>query len=216
MEYKAVLFDADGTLLDSWKRMSAGHNAVFESCQLPLPDRVEIIKHFGPPYERYYHERGVNLSRCEIFDIYWEASKHVPVSAFDDVHWAMEKLHAMGLKLGIVSGQCPQIIRDSLNGCVHYVGIIVGRVEHKVHELRLICKSEGWTPGEVLYVGDFADDMKAGRESGVVPVGITRGESLEDPEVHHTAQILMDAGASATVFNLYELERLIQLRLRYR
>lgn len=135
-----------------------------------------------------------------------------PDQLFQDVSMVLTRLKRQGFKLGVVSSSySAPVIRRSLNGLLYHVDVIAGDVKDKTSGLRELCVDWEVDPKQVIFVSHLPDDIRVARNVGLRPIGMTRGKSHEDPDVHRRAKALMESGASATVFDLHELNTWIEL-----
>ena len=199
---RAVLFDLDGTLLDSfeqhWRSLaSALKESGFES---PPPDRIrrlmglpghETIATLGVPQEQV---DAVWLSWIE-----WERRLSHLARPFPGVVPLLGRLRDAGYRLGIVTSRAwvsvetTQAALDLLPG----VELLVTRedtTEGKPHPAPLLhaFRQLGLDPDKGVYVGDASYDIEAGRRAGCLTVlatwdGAGRDHLPEEPEPHFVA-----------------------------
>jgi DHA2 family metal-tetracycline-proton antiporter-like MFS transporter len=208
----AVLFDLDGTLVDTVPARIAGWERVFAETGIPATREQlaaligidgrrlarEVARAAGGSLEDEAAER-VDRRAGELFD---EANREPrPLPGATE---ALERLDAGGLTWAIAtSSRAEQVI-----GSVASLGlggeprIVDGsRVEHAkpAPDLLLLAADElGVAPARTWYVGDSTWDMRAARAAGMVPIGVLAGAAVGADE-------LREAGATLVLDTLAEL-----------
>ena len=185
---RAVIFDLDGTLLDSMPlvlRAFAHALAPFR----PDLDTEGIFKRLGGPPERTFLEligdeakAGEALRRLESFGF----ENGSLVQPFEGMRGLLEMLHSKGLSLAIWTGRDRQTT-GSLLTAHHLSGFFTTVVcgddlpTHKPHPggLLEILSRLDVQPHEALYSGDADADVLGGVEAGVRTVLIHHGREVE-------------------------------------
>jgi HAD superfamily hydrolase (TIGR01509 family) len=187
---QAILFDWDGTLVDSLSAFHRANATVMASFGLPF-DEVLYRRNYVPDWRLMYLRLGVPGDRIDEANQLWHATfaTDADVIAFDGVAAALERLRDAGQRLGIVTAGdraivVPQLERTGLGE------LLTTRVfgdDHAVHKpdpapLRKALELLDLTdrPDEVAYVGDAPTDMEMARAVGVHAIGIT--SVLGDPD----------------------------------
>ena len=197
-----MIFDVDGTLIDSIAHSYAGVCEVFRHCTIIPPSFADYCEHFEPPFEQFYRERGITesiASRHQISAWYRSTARHDRALIYPDVPNSLSALTRMEhtCALAVVSAQKNSILALQLEKVSHYFDFIVGEQQDKTPEIERICSVYRISKKFVWYVGDFAADMRSARRARVRAVGITRGRD--------TRHILERAGAHHVINNLDEL-----------
>jgi pyrophosphatase PpaX len=173
----AVLFDLDGTLVDSI-------DLLVESMEFAFGDRVrrppvdEWIAAIGTPLTamlRGYAEDDADveflIGRYREFQV---ANHDARTTPYPGAAEAVRALHAAGHPLGVVTSKLEVGARRSLKlvGVEECFGAVVGidhTERHKPepepvwHALKLL----GVRPDRAIFIGDSTHDMRAGRAAGV-------------------------------------------------
>jgi phosphoglycolate phosphatase len=188
---QAILFDWDGTLVDSLGAFHRANAAVMASFGLPF-DEVLYRRHYVPDWRLMYLRLGVPDDRLDEANQLWHetfATDGDDVIAFDGVGAALERLRDAGRRLGIVTAGhraivIPQLERTGLGELLTIRVFGDDQAEHKPdpaplrNALELLDLAD--RPDEVAYVGDAPTDMAMARAVGVRAIGIT--SVLGDPD----------------------------------
>lgn len=192
-----VLFDFDGTLLDTAPDLVAGVNHLRASRNLPeLP--LEHLRHFVsrgavgmikagmPPCDEGTLERWHRS-----FLDYYEHNLCVHTAPFDGVAAVLEELTRRGIAWGVVTNRREYLclpILEKLGWKSAAATIICGDTTpySKPHPEPVLaaCREAGVKPHEALMVGDDLRDVESGRRAGAstafVTYGYADGQSQSD------------------------------------
>ncbi len=180
---RGVLFDLDGTLLDTAPDMAAALNRlrVAEGLEaLPFSQIRPHVSHgaqrllrlaFGAPEA----ERHESLRR-RFLDFY-RAALAVHTRLFDGFEAVLSSIEGSGLRWGIVTNK-PGWLAEPLVAEVGLAGrcacLVAGDTlaERKPHPLPLLHAAGllGFEPWECVYVGDAERDVQAARNAGMIPL----------------------------------------------
>lgn len=184
----ALLFDADGTLVDSLD----AYRAVAERVAAPRGYRVSLeqvkaalntdrsfwdLVLDGHPDHSEERVRSLREETLRHWPDVLEAGVE-PVPQLADV---LAALDARGIRLGIVTGSGGETLSAlERAGLLRYFAAVVtaGDVRRrKPHPEGLLhcARRLGVAPGEAAYVGDTPLDMRAARQAGMLAVGVLGG-----------------------------------------
>lgn len=176
-----VLFDMDDTLLESFPVRVETLKHVFEHAGLTNLNAKNLLQQYrGVEIGKFLSLCGVASDRLdELFllyrRIYWTGEYSV-VNVFPGIRPLLEKLHADGIKLGVVTQKSRDfdfeghragaIIELEKANVLHLFSVIIGFDDIKqtkpdpegIHKALGILKSRA---GETLFIGDSIADMKA-------------------------------------------------------
>jgi HAD superfamily hydrolase (TIGR01509 family) len=209
---QAVIFDLDGTLVDTVQTRIDAWLAVFEEVDLPT-SREALAPLIGVDGKRLAREvaalagRPIDDERAEAVDkrsgeIY-ERLNHTP-RPLPGVRALVDAIE----KRGIVWSIATSSRKDQVTTSVKALGlkkepIIVdaSHVEHAKPEPDLLLRAAeelGVEPAMAWYVGDSTWDMVAAVAAGMIPLGVTAGSAVP-------ASVLEGAGAAVVVGDLLEI-----------
>jgi phosphoglycolate phosphatase len=200
---RAVLFDLDGTLVDTAPDIAAAMNHALGQFQLRTLPQIEIANRIGrgpqvlverilavqetlDPAQR--EQLIVPLLGTYLRRYYTIIGRHGRL--FPGVQETLRTLRAQDLRLGVVTNSLQPLAQTILEryelGAALDLLISGDRVTHrKPHPepLEVACRTFGIATGAALMVGDSSNDVCAARAAGCdvvcVPYGYNEGQPLE-------------------------------------
>ncbi len=177
----AVLFDWDGTLVDSLDTFYRANAEVMAAFGLPF-DRAAYRRHYAADWRVLYRRLGVPDERMPEAQAVWQRHFRVDgTRVFDGNVEALSALASAGYRLGLVTATSRALV-EPLLARFDLGGLLAVRVfgdDMDVHKpdpgpLRLALDRLGLAdrPDRVVYVGDAPDDMRMARAVGVRAIGI--------------------------------------------
>jgi len=175
---RVILFDWDGTLLDSFSADVRAYTEMFRAMEIEW-DAAKFEEHYSPDWYRVY--RAVRLPRAKWIeaDRLWRlayASETPPL-----LPGARRIVRMLGRKfrLGIVTSGSRARVRKQLRSfeLAQYFSACVCAEDashRKPHPapIQLAMKRMRAAPEETVYVGDSAEDIEMARRAGVRPIGV--------------------------------------------
>jgi pyrophosphatase PpaX len=207
MRFRTVLFDLDGTLIDSGAMILASfRHATRSVLQREIPD-AELASFVGGGHITE-HMRTLDPSRTEeLVRVYREHNEplHEELEAFDGVEDVLARLSGEGRKLGVVTAKRRRTVdlAFAVLPIERYFDVVVTtesteRSKPDPEPVLFALSKLGATDEEAAFVGDSPYDVAAGKAAGVFTVGVSWGG------LHHE-QSLLDAGADVIVHSPREL-----------
>jgi phosphoglycolate phosphatase len=207
-----IVFDCDGTLVDSQHAIVATMTAAFAEMGQPAPRAGEIRDLIGLSLEetaaRLWPAAEANQS-AQLIDIYrrlfFEQRRHAaaPDPLYPHAETVLRQLSAQGYQLGVATGKS----RRGLDAVLH---------SHNLKDLFLTLQTADVHPGKpdpamlyqamadvgatvenTLMLGDTSFDMAMAVNAGVRPVGVAWG--------YHDEEALVAAGAQVVLNDFPEL-----------
>ncbi|MBV8131448.1 MAG: HAD family hydrolase [Alphaproteobacteria bacterium] len=190
---RAILFDWDNTLVDSWATINEALNFLMAAMDRPLwtigETRERVRLSLREAFPRIFGER-------------WEEARDIYLARFRAIHLErltalpgrselLERLFDEGIFLGVVSNKTGSLLRRETDhiGWTARFGSVVGAGDaplDKPHAapVRLALEPSGIDPGKTVWlVGDTGIDMECARNAGCVPVLLGSGMSEEELSV---------------------------------
>jgi HAD superfamily hydrolase (TIGR01549 family) len=187
---EAILFDWDGTLVDSLGAFHRANARVMDAFGLPFDEAV-YRRNYVPDWRLMYVRLGIPGDRLAEANEMWHATfaAGTDVVAFDGVADALRALRDDGAQLGIVTAGDRSIVVPQLErtGLAELLPTRVFGDDLPVHKpdpapMRLALQMLDLEdrPEAAAYVGDAPTDMRMAAAAGSRPIGIT--SVLGDPD----------------------------------
>ena len=184
MRFPVVLFDLDGTVIDSGAIILASmRHAAKVVLGAEFPDEELMAAVGGPGLEEQMHALAPDRV-AELVDVYRAHNEPlhdelVCCAGMDDV---LVRLKDEGRRLGIVTAKRRQTVDLAFARIPieHLFETVVGGDETTRHKpdpepLLLALDRMSARPGDAAYVGDAPFDIKAAKAAGLFSVGVTWG-----------------------------------------
>lgn len=216
-QVKAVLFDLDGTLLDTVKDIGTGANFALCRCgcsPYPLEDYRGFVGHgiknlFRKIVPASAGEETYQKALAEFLPYYAQhCTDHTEL--YPGIRELLHRLQAAGYTLGVITNKVEDTAQEIMR---HYFGevnfaFVWGGTDHRPLKPdpaagKLACAELGVEPEEILFFGDGDTDMQFAVNSGFLPVACSWG--------YRSREELTAAGARQIVDSTAELEQLLQL-----
>ncbi|MCX7951116.1 MAG: pyrophosphatase PpaX [Clostridiales bacterium] len=172
---KAVLFDLDGTILDTNQLIITSYKyTIKKHLDRDLED-AEIVKYFGEPLrltlERYDKEKVEEMYQTYVK--YNEENHDSMIKAMDYAKETLEEIKRRGLKIGTVTSKRKHMAERGLKYFDLYdmMDVIIAMEDTTIHKpnaepILEACRRIDVSPNEVLFVGDSHYDIQCGKNAG--------------------------------------------------
>lgn len=197
-----MLFDLDGTLVDSVPDLACAVDATFTDLGFSAPDEDHVRRWVGNGALKLI-ERALAFSLAvdkvdpqllkqahQQFLFHYSLSNGKASRLYNGVSEALEKLQQQNMPMAIVTNKPVEFVPGLLSGLEinHYFSVLVGG--ECTHErkpspqpLFYACRLLGVEPSLCLMVGDSSHDVNAARAAGMAVVavdyGYNHGEAIE-------------------------------------
>lgn len=189
MSIETVLFDLDGTILDSNELIHVSFTHTFERFNIPCT-KEDIISCNGPPLRETFNRFGSNPEEAEemlkTYRAFNLSNQEQYVKVFPDVFETLERLLDKGIKIGIVTSKMRDSVQIGLDvtGLGRYFETIVtfdDVVNPKPHPEAVLkaMKELNGDAETTLMVGDNSHDIVSGNKAGVQTAGVAWSEKGE-------------------------------------
>lgn len=185
---EAVVFDMDGTLVDSSAVVPDAYIDTIRACGGPAYERSDIVAAYslGPPPVLLSHMLGREAAPAEV-EAYYERLR--ATAGRIPLYPGIRRLVAACRRRGPVAvytgaSHLAATIVLSATGLLPSIGVLVGgdEVEHvkpAPDGVLRACNRLGVAPARAAYVGDARIDMEAARRAGALPIAAGWGHQFE-------------------------------------
>ena len=188
----AIVFDMDGTLLDSSDVVPDAYAAVVAASTGAVVTRESVIAAYGvgPPRMLLGHLLGREVHDQDLA-AYHEALRRgaSSVRAYDGVVDALSELAARRVPLALFTGAdrvACTILLEGVGLTSRFRAIVgadeVPRPKPNPDGIREACARLGVDPADAAYVGDAPRDLEAARRSGALAVAASWGHEYDPSE----------------------------------
>ena len=184
MRFRTVLFDLDGTLIDSGAMILASmRHATRTVLARELPES-ELLARVGSTHLRE-QMLGIDARRADELVRAYRAHNeplHAELRACSGMLAVVEKLHAEGRRLGIVTAKRHATVRLAFDVCPleRLFATVVASDDTERHKpdpapILVALDRLGSEPREAAYVGDAPFDVESAKAAGVFAVAVGWG-----------------------------------------
>ena len=215
MAYQTILFDLDGTLLDTLEDLADAVNHILERHRCPQRTLDEVRLFVGNGLGMLMrrslpaqYSQTVSDLLAEELRTYYTAHSRIKTVPYAGVRELLETLHAAGAKVAVVSNKADEAVGEL---CSFYfpglvdaaVGETAGRRPKPApYAVELALERLHVDKTDAVYVGDSQVDLDTAKAAGLPCIAVTWGfRSRED---------LVKAGAETLADSVEVLSRLLQ------
>jgi len=207
LKYRAVLFDLDGTLVDSYAALTEAVNYARRQQGLHELSSVRIRDFVGDGIERLleraFGTSAVPRSARDDFESRYDEICCSESKVLADVEATLGELSSLGVAMAVCTNKPTSFSRKTLEflGLAPFFRAIVGpdvagaRKPEAQHVLHTLSATEV-NARDALFVGDMPIDVHAARNSGidvaVVPTGSSTSEQLKAADPDHYLERFSD------------------------
>lgn len=189
--FPTVLFDLDGTLLDSIELILNSARYAFQKLERVAPSDDEWRAGVGIPlfkmFARYARDEADVAVLIAAYREYQLANHDRLIRCYDGVVSTVTELHARGHELGIVTSKSEALAMRGLAyvGLARFMDTIIGcdtSTRHKPdpEPVRIALHRLDCRPEDAIFVGDSIHDVNAGNAAGVRTVAATWGAGTRE------------------------------------
>ena len=198
-----LLFDLDGTLIDSVELILTSKTYAFESRGLAAPSDAEWLRWLGTPLRTTFQRFTGDPAEVERFIAayreYQFANHDRLLRPYPGTAETLTALRDTGHPIGIVTSKSVELSERGLShlGLLEFVDTIVGADSTERHKpdpepVRVALDRLGATSDRAMFVGDSVHDMHAGNAAGVMTVAALWGPFTREDLAPSAPQYYLD------------------------
>ncbi len=209
-----ILFDLDGTLVDSIDLIVDSYLHTYRTHGLRLPDREEIVAGIGTPLRTVFgalSDDPVDLAAwTATYRDYNLANHDARVMPITPAVELALRAASLGRTLGLVTSKNNAGARRGLAhvGLTEAIPVVIGaddviNPKPDPEPVLKALETMGRSPADACFIGDSPFDVRSGKAAGVTAIGVTWGP--------FPRQVLIDCGADHCCDTAAELAAVLGL-----
>lgn len=183
---KAVIFDMDGTLLNTLSDLTRSTNYALGQMGYPEHTQHEVRGYIGNGVGNLMRRavpQGAGeenaMRALDIFKEHYGKHSQIDTKPYDGVPQMLQALHEKGYKTAIVSNKFDGAVKE-LNRAWFGVSVAIGESDTVARKpapdmVLAALRELGIQPNETVYVGDTEVDLQTAQNSGCLPVLVSWG-----------------------------------------
>ena len=212
MRYKAVLFDMDGTVLDTLDDLADSVNRSLREFGLPEVSRFQVGQSLGNGAKyliRHCLPEGSDEALCErvlsFYKPWYDAHCRIKTKPYDGILQLMETLRADGVSQAIISNKPESAVQELAEAFFPgLMDVVIGEspaVKRKPSPDTVLAAARqmGLMASDCVYIGDTEVDLETARNAGMDCIPVSWGFRTEEQ--------LCAAGAEEIIRSPEELKK---------
>ncbi len=212
----AVIFDLDGTLLDTLDAIAAAANHVLEQRGRPARPAKVYLPHVGYGLNHLLEKTLETTDPAELaaaremFTEFYAANEGPLTRVYPGIAHSLEALRAASVRLGVLSNKPEAATARNVTACLPHIRFDLVRGQREGAAVKPdpesaldMARQWGLTPSSVMLVGDSEVDIQTARRAGMVPIGVSWG--------FRSPALLREQGAQRVIDHPEELLELLEL-----
>ena len=214
MAYSVILFDLDGTIVDSAPGITATLAYTFEQMGLPIPTPSELVAYVGPPILDSFRDRAgftpeLAQHALEIYRPQYLETGVYNATVYDGLPGVLRAIHSAGVPLSLATSkpELPATLILEHFGLASQFDIITGASADEVRSAKADVVAEALVRLEAfgadlsnpVMVGDREHDVHGAAAHGIPTIFVEWGYGSPAEQ----------AGTVASVSTAEELQRLL-------
>jgi len=191
--YKAVVFDLDGTLLDTTPGVIYAVKYTIESLNLPMPQEETLKEFVGPPMQLSFENKfGMNkddaLKAANLFRANYKEHSLLKAELYSDVLDVLKYLKGKKYKIAVATNKSHDNAMEILRHfgiadyCDFMMGSDLGGKLKKADIIRESLTALKVEAKDAVYIGDSMFDLEGANAVGMDFIGVTYGFGFKPGE----------------------------------
>lgn len=215
MKYEAVIFDLDGTLVDTLDDLTDSVNFALSSFGFPMRNREEVRSFVGNGVRKLVYlsvPEGTDEETSEkclgVFKEHYRNNSRNKTKPYDGIIELLEKLCESDVKTAVVTNKMQSAAKDIVEFFFgNKISLAVGQVDGVAQKpnpdgVLLVLEKFGIKKEKAVYVGDSEVDCLTARNAGIDCIGVTWG--FRDAEVLKESGARIIADSPDEIINLLD------------
>jgi len=196
-----ILFDLDGTLIDSTEAILESFEVAYETFGEVVPDEEDIKSFIGYPLDIMFEKLGIKANKMKHVDAYKEHYRLISRSKTNLLPFAKEAIESAArfATLGIVTTKTSKYSRELLEHMeiMHHFDILIGREDvknPKPHEEPILKAMKELDSNEksTWMIGDTVLDLQSAKNAGIKAIGVNCGYGTIKELQNYTSYVVSD------------------------
>lgn len=206
-EKQAVLFDLDGTVIDSRPGIFQSLHYAFKKLGLPIPSDEVLSRFFGPSLATSFHnvcgfDDELTEKMIEAYREYYRPTGMFECEVYPGIEKLIRALREQGKKV-VLATKKPELFAAQIlerKGLLPLFDYVAGatmedKSEHKDGIVIRAAKALGVEKRDCVMIGDMRFDCIGAKLAGIDCIGVTYGYGTEEELIEHGAAALAKDGA---------------------
>lgn len=205
MKFKGIIFDLDGTLVNSLEDISDAMNIVLEAHHFPT-HTYEVYQYFiGSGLRNLVskalpdsHNNDTQIEKCYtlMIDAYQKICTQ-KTKPYEGIFELLAELHSRNIKMSVFSNKADELTKEiTVTIFPEYFDPILGLTTEALKKPNpskaiTIASSWGFKPEEIIFVGDSDIDMQTATNANMFAVGVNWGYRTEEELHQQGAKIIL-------------------------
>jgi phosphoglycolate phosphatase len=206
MKFKGVIFDLDGTLVNSLEDLADSMNIVLQSLNFPTHGYDDYQNFIGSGIRNLVceslpesHKDESLINNCfNMFIEVYSSNCINKTKPYEGIIGLLDKLVSLNMKLNVFSNKADELAKKIVLSLLpDYFEAVIGLSSETYKKpdpsgALQICKNLEINPENIIYVGDSGIDMQTANNAGMYPVGVIWGYRTKEELISNGAKYLLN------------------------
>jgi len=202
--YKLIIFDWDGTIIDSASRIISCMQSAAKDCNFAVPaaEQIKNIIGLGLPEALNIlipdiDNQGIEQMRVK-YSYYYLGGDPTDTPLFPGARQSLESMYRKGITMAVATGKSrkglSRVFRDTGLGHLFEFSRCADETKSKPNPLMLeeIIQESGFLPSQALMIGDTEYDLEMGKQAGMDVMAVSYGAHPVDRLLNYQPVLIVD------------------------